>query len=332
MKFNQLNRFIEHFQKEVQHPFILLINYSIEGDDKFFYEWLIDEYRERLGNFKKLDGESLTLHQLLEEFQPNFGFDKLDTLITLQAEKIKTALVKSLQEVINHPSGMHQIFIAMGLKDDHQLYKIVSESGLVLDLVSEKSVDRENRYALRLAKYINNLGMKIAPNVCHQMVKHLGENVALLQHEADKLACYCGQKQEIRASDVVAICPKTNKETLWQLGEALLKNDKRAALMIGRSLLEDGAGLVSLIKALRAQFQISFQVASRLQQADSIAQIQRDFPYMKGWLLNHHLSLAKGFGFQNFSKALQSIDQIDLLSRSGIDDPSLLMELLIFKI
>jgi len=74
-------------------------------------------------------------------------------------------------------------------------------------------------------------------------------------------------------------------DTGWQLGDALFRRDALTALKIGKALLMDGTALIALLRQIRSQYQTAFQVATILELGGSSADISKQFPYMRGGIL-----------------------------------------------
>jgi DNA polymerase-3 subunit delta len=332
MKFNQLPSFLQYlYQTKASLGFLLVLSKE-EGEENFILNELFGASQPAV---KMREGDGLTAEEFFNECEPGFFSASTDVLVVNHAEKLKSAVIKEIhKELTSSKSLKHNvlIFFASGLRSDHLLVDAFHQSGHILDMTAEKPAEKEYRLAQWVQKSFQE-GSKTAPfEVCSYLVKQVGTDSSMLKNEVDKLICFAGDRSEISTADIQQLSPKVNRETIWQWGEAVLKRDKKAALRIGRALLADGQAFIPLLKILRGQLQTAFQVAILSQRPGSAAEIQRTFPYMKGRLLDHHLALARGYGEQQLKHSLLLIDQMDLSLRNGMDDVSLLMDLLIFKI
>ncbi len=71
-----------------------------------------------------------------------------------------------------------------------------------------------------------------------------------------------------------------------------------------------------LIRHVRSQLHISFRICSYLESGNE-KEIIKEFPYMKGKILERNIFLARHFGTSRFEKALVIIDEIDLLLKNS---------------
>ena len=161
------------------------------------------------------------------------------------------------------------------------------------------------------------------------MVKQIGTDQLLLQNELQKIICYVDSRSKIEAADIAAICTSVNTENAWQLSEAIFKRDTATALRITRALLDDGTALIALLRQIRSQFQTDFQICSMLAQGKTGADVSKEFPYMRGTILDKHLSQSHSYGMLSFKRGIMAIDKTELQAKNSGLDNTFLADMLI---
>ncbi len=114
-----------------------------------------------------------------------------------------------------------RVLISAGKVDKRKtFFKTAKKIGAVEDLsVAEK--ERGSRAALIVRQRLAELGKKISAHVADELVLLAGANLQQLQTEADKLAAYVGERDEVTRQDVHEIATRTKQARAFALADAL---------------------------------------------------------------------------------------------------------------
>ncbi len=114
-----------------------------------------------------------------------------------------------------------QVLISSGKVDKRKtFFKTARKIGVVEDLsVADK--ERGSRAALIVRQRLAELGKKISPHVADELVLLAGANLQQLHTEADKLAVYVGERDEVTRQDVHEIATRTKQAKAFALADAL---------------------------------------------------------------------------------------------------------------
>lgn len=97
-------------------------------------------------------------------------------------------------------------------------------------------------------KYIcKKHGQKIDDDAIHLLMQIVGPNLLEIKNEILKLGQYVGQGKKITASDVMHVASRIKLQNVFDLTDAIGKNDQARALMCLADLLEDGQNEVSIL-------------------------------------------------------------------------------------
>lgn len=279
------------------------------------------------------DGEEAPLASLMDEISTLSFFASLKILILNNAEKISKAESEKLEQIMASPSSSSILILSYtALAANTRLYKIAEKHGALLEIPEEKSWEKEKNALEWLLHEAAAQNIKIESKAAQLLVKQIGPDYALLAQELEKLVCYTYSKQLISLKDVEDISVRVHSETAWQLGEALFLRDSPSALRIAQGLLKDGVAFLTLLRQIRSQFQIEFQVCSLLARGATPEQVTQNFPYMKGRILEHHLQMAKNYGMERFRRGIICIDEHELMAKNSSTEHTLLAQRLIIKL
>ena len=114
-----------------------------------------------------------------------------------------------------------RVLISCGKVDKRKaFFKSAKKIAAVEDLsIADK--DRGSRAALIVRQRLAELGKKIAPHVADELILLAGSDLQQLHTEADKLAVYVGEREEVMRQDVHEIATRTRQAQGFALADAL---------------------------------------------------------------------------------------------------------------
>jgi DNA polymerase III delta subunit len=166
-----------------------------------------------------------------------------------------------------------ETFIQDGWPDDHlfvitcdssdkrkKIYKTISESGLIIDCTVPKGARKadlnEQRKVLThiCDQVLNKVKKKIDPKALEILIDRTGFNLDGLTRNLEKLSAYVSDRPIIQATDVKAVVIRDKKDPIFNLTNAVMDKDVKAALFYWHSLIHDGFHPLQLLKALENVF------------------------------------------------------------------------------
>ena len=114
-----------------------------------------------------------------------------------------------------------RVLISCGKVDKRKaFFKSAKKIAAVEDLsIADK--ERGSRAALIVRQRLAELGKKIAPHVADELILLAGSDLQQLHTEADKLAVYVGEREEVMRQDVHEIATRTRQAQGFALADAL---------------------------------------------------------------------------------------------------------------
>lgn len=339
MKYSNLRAFEKHLEGAVsQHSSDVYMILSKEDfERKAALDLIIKTIlrKEATPDFCQhtFDAEKHTIDNILNELETLSLFVKKRLVIVQNVDKFDKAANVKMEAYFaapNHTTCL--VLVSPSLNRTTNFYKKAEKVGVVLDIAEEKPWEREKSLADWLRATAAAEGKQIELPTCRVLIKQLGTDQALLHQELLKLLCYVGKRPDINEKDVAAICGSINSENAWQLGEAIFRRDPATALRISKALLNDGVALIALLRQIRSQFQTEFNICSILMQGGSGEDIMREYPYMKGQILERHMHNARNYGISSLTEGILKIDQAELQAKNSSMDPDFLAEMLIINL
>lgn len=284
-------------------------------------------------NYCLFDVDEVDMTVVWDELQAFSFLSPKKVVVILQADKLSKAWQERMRAYFIKPNkSVCLVLEAATLNRATNYYKEAEKCGTVLDIAEEKPWEKERALQGWVAEQLARDGKKIDGQTASALVRQLGTDLATLHQELEKLICYVGDRQDIKAADVSAVCTTISQENGWQLGEAIFRRDASEAMRIAKALLSDGTALIALIRQIRTQFQTDYQVCCLLANGKTPQDVALQFPYMKGQILSKHLQQAQAYGMEKFKLGILTIDATELMAKNSAGDPEWLAERLILKL
>lgn len=339
MKFSQLKAFESHFKEmdPASSPPVFLIlgkdSFERKAACDFLISYLLKGEKQPELALKVFQGGQFSLGGVTEELNalPFFSTKRL-ILIQNIDELLKKELVQ-IETYFERPNvAVYLILSATSFASNTNFYKKVEKVGVVLDIAEEKPWEKEKTMRDWIMAKVAARGVRIDTQTVHALLKQIGTDQAFLHSELEKLFCYIGSRKEILSQDVSAITASVNLDNAWQLCEAIFSRNALGALRIIKALLAEGNAFLGLLRQIRAQVQTDYQICGILAMGGGTAEVTKQFPYMRGQILDRHVQAAKSYGSEKFKKAMLAIDETESLAKNGQGNDDFLAELLIAKL
>ena len=187
----------------------------------------------------------------------------------------------------------------------------------------------ENRTSDWITNRIKEQGKKIEGNAVHNLQNLVGNNLADLAQEIDKLVTYIGERDGITSADVEAVAGLSRTHTVFQLIDSIGERDCRRSLLILRNLIladEKPGGIIFwLTEHLERLIQTKeFPSGS----GSSLASFLR----VKPFLASKYQKQVQNFSVEELEKGLILLYQTDVDLKSNIMPDKIILELLVYNL
>lgn len=339
MKFTNSRAFVKHLNEAAPRHFSPLYM-IIVGDEAERKEAVKNLISALLGSdgvaeqaLKVLDGEKVQAKDLLEELQTQSLFASRRIIHLCHADKLGENVIERLESYFPHPNpSTFLILSAAAIHRGSSFYKKAEKGGIILDIEEQKPWEKTAALAQYAEEQFSKSGFSIEHPLSLQLVERVGGQKLLLQQEIEKLICYMENRRQVTREDIEVVCVNVSNESGWQLGDAIFRRDIPTAHRIIQALLEQEGSLIGLLRQLRGQFQVKYQVSALLAGGGGSNEIQQRFPYMKGNILQQNIQVAQSFGQEPLKKGILLIDETELLAKNSVVNEELLADQLVFKL
>lgn len=191
-----------------------------------------------------------------------------------------------------------------------------------------------------LRERFKSAGKDVKPEVVRLMWERVGDNLALLSSEFEKLNCYTLDRKEVRKKDVEAIVTRYPNAKIYELGNRLGTRNAPGALSVLEDLLREEGAIESAGKAKGPGLKILGYINSYYRTLNSILKYREKkipAPEMARELKMHPFRLKKlleesaGLDGRQLGLIFHLLHRADLGMKQG-KDPRLILETTVIQI
>lgn len=288
-------------------------------------------------NYASFDASETLVQEIVDEcnYLP-LGYDKklvvVDNCYFLLKSKPRNKFeseqdYKEFIKYLKNPNESSELILTILSKDvdeKSEIYKAIKENGKIM----VATIPDKDSYRAYIRKYITqNLGVSIDNEAINELALRSGDDIALFQNSAKKLALYT---DHITFEDVCLMVARPLEDNAFQLFKYLINNDINDALSLYRDLISANVEPISLVSTLANQFRFLNQVAYLNKSGMSVEQIAKELG-----VKDVRVSIAKKqiylISENAIQKTLEDLFQLDMQIKSGLIDRLYAFELFIIN-
>ena len=303
--------------------------YVLFGEDAFLH----DQHRAQivegaLGDadpqlcLSTLDGDAeLELAAVLDELRTLPFLAPRRIVIVRQADDFIAAHREGLERYVQEPcSSATLILLAVAWKTNTRLHKLVQKAGRIIDC----SCPQDARLGRWLTDAAAKRKKKIDPAAAELLAEWIGNDLAALDGEIEKLSSHAGPRETITMEDVSAIVTATTGPVAFALTNALTRADAPGALK----------ALYGMLQTRGEEFRVLGSLAWHLRRGLASGQKLRAgqppeaaLPWMPAQEKQAFLEMIRRRGPSGLMRDLRRLLQADLAMKTGADPVATLQDL-----
>ncbi len=319
MKYQNVKLFQKHLEASAPHGLsrVYLVAIPDDFERKRWLDALVSLISIPDQPFFRFSAADATLSELFTEIDSPSLFAQEPVALIDELEKLSKKQAQGLIDLLDRPDLTG--YLIFGSRGKSFLYSAVEKRGVVFDLCEEKPWEKDKRLSQQLFDRAKQAGKRLSTEALQLLLERVDKDAALLEGEVDKLICYTGSRSSIEPSDVQKIAASSRAHTLWQVAEEIVWEARFEGEI-------DETSFHGLVPAIRTQLQTGLKIATLAASQASLSEIGARLPKVWPKTLEKRVAQVQRLGSNYFQKGLQLLFRIELLSRSGSSDLSVLLD------
>ncbi len=159
-------------------------------------------------------------------------------------------------------------------------------------------------------------GQQIETDAIHLLMQIVGPNLLEIKNEILKLGQYVGKDKPITASDVMHVASRIKLQNVFDLTDAIGKNDQARALMCLADLLENGQNEVSILAMVHRHIRLLRQTRVGEQQGLNGRELS-SFAGVPYYFLKEYTAQARMWNDRKIEKTYKVLGETDRALKSS---------------
>jgi len=323
----------EQFQAAVRSeriPMPLLVHgeesYLVEQAGRMVVNTLVAP-EDRDFNLTIVHGRDLKGHELIEQARtlPVFASHRL--VVIRNVHEAPADQLEAFAAYLDDPVPETFLLItAAGIDKRRKFFQKFAQVGEIIEF--RRLFDNQLPQFIR--ERAREAGRTFTAPAIKLFCRRVGNNLAEVVGELDKLVSYAGDREFFEEADVAAVVSDTRVENVFALTDAIGTGDHAAALRLLQRLLDDGQPPLVILSMLIRHFRQLWKARELLEQGVPQKELPRRIginPYFVGSLLTQ----AQQYSDRQLREAFPRLLAVDLALKSG-GDPRAQLEGLIFTL
>ncbi len=206
------------------------------------------------------------------------------------------------------------------------LYKFLRKKNKKQDF-QEFKLFKYNNLKKWIQIQLNKLDTSITPGALKKLIDFVGNDLWRMKGELEKLANLKKQK-EITEKDVELLVKPKIETDIFKTIEAIAYKNKKKALELFQSHLDEGAGVPYLVSMIAYQFRVLLIIKDLMERGLSISTNSSLHPFV----IRKSRPFVKKFSLPELKRIYQKILKIDTEIKTGKIEPRTAVDLLIIEI
>ena len=227
--------------------------------------------------------------------------------------------------IVNPNPDCLLIFVINEEKIDERkkIVKLIKDHGKVIEFNKLKDIDSFVKKELD--------DYKMDTSTIKAFINFVGDNLAILASEIEKLKLYKGDDKLITKDDVFSVCSESLDVDMNELTNSIVSKNMKTALKIYDELIKQGEEPLQIIIRLANQFRIIYQVKELSKKGYSnkdITNILGIHPYR----IQKAMEISYSFPSKKLLSYMQRLAEIDEGIKLGTIDKNTALELFMLEI
>ncbi|MDO4313556.1 MAG: DNA polymerase III subunit delta [Eubacteriales bacterium] len=261
--------------------------YLLYGEE----DYLKKQYKGRLTNamlpegdtvnYAYFEGKGIPVAQMIDlaETMPFFAERRL--IVVENSGLFKGSASELAEYIKTMPETACFLFVENEVDKRGKLYKAVKDKGRIVELGRQD----ERTLVLWLLGMMKQEKKRVQESTVRYILSKTGTDMENLEKEMEKLFCYTLDRDEITVQDVDAVCTTQITNRIFEMVEAVAKQEKKKALDYYYDLLALKEPPMRILFLLTRQFKLLLEVQNLLKKGMSRKQIAEEaglHPFVAG--------------------------------------------------
>lgn len=279
-------------------------------------------------NFHQFHAKGLRVDELLETAMTLPAFADRRLILVKDAQDLSAADLDNLQPYIeNPPAETCLVFSADKIDSRRKFFQFLKKE----DLLVEFKPLNERQLPAFVRGQLEEQGFSITGDALSLFVNRVGLSLLEVMTELEKLTLYAGAARLLDVADVQAVVSSLRAENIFEIGNAVGRQDPGRALALGRHLVAAGEAPLKILALLTRHYRQLWKAREMQVEGKPARDIARGAG-VPPFVVDGLVAQAKRYSRADFRRAFSLFVEADLAMKSSGSQPEVVLESLLLKL
>lgn len=255
----------------------------------------------------QLDTKTTSVEEILESANSFSMFASKRLILVTQSKEITEDQEAAILQYLQNPSPMTTLIWKLKKLDKRKKFtKQIQSMGCLIQFSKPKPGEM-GPWIDRIAA---SLKISVARDAKPILIENMGTNLALLQHELEKLSLYIHPKTTIERADVELMISKSTGEDIFAFTDAVIQKNSKRALSSLQYLLSEGTVPLVLLSMILRHIRILMKIHQGLHQKVPTSALA-SFVGIPPFLVQRYVDQSRTFSVQDCDQAISLLQSAD---------------------
>ena len=235
--------------------------YLLFGEEAYLRKQYRDKLKEAIigddtMNYHYYEGKDISVGEVIDQAETLPFFAERRLIILENSGLFKSGGEQLAEYLSAQAQSTYFVFVETEIDKRSKLYKTVLAKGCAIEFAMQDEATLK-RWILGMVKKENK---KISENTLNLFLEKTGTDMENIRKEAEKLFCYCMEKEMITQQDVEAICTRQIGNHIFDMVGAIADRKQKKALELYYELLAQKEPPMRILFLIARQFNLLLQV------------------------------------------------------------------------
>lgn len=235
--------------------------YLLYGEEGYLRRQYRDKLKEAVigddnMNYHYYEGKDISVGEVIDQAETMPLFAERRLIVMENCGLLKSG-GEQLAEYMGNPSQTaFFVFVETEIDKRSRLYKVISAKGCAVEFAVQDETTLK-RWVLGMVKKENK---KISEQALNFFLEKTGTDMENIRREAEKLFCYCLDREAVTENDIEEVCTKRIGNHIFDMISAIADKKQKKALELYYELLAQKEPPMRILFLIARQFNMLLQV------------------------------------------------------------------------
>lgn len=277
-------------------------------------------------NFSSYEGKDININEIIDTSKTLPFFAERRVILIERSGVMKSSNDELAEAIKDCPDTTMFIFVEDEVDKRNKVFKAVSSNGYACEM---KALTEAG-----LLDWLNKLfykgGKRMSTQVMTYFINKVGQDMYVIENEANKLIYYVGEREIIEPDDVDAICITETPEQLFKMIDAIADKNQELVMKLYSDLVALKEPPLKMLVMLGKHFTNLLMTKSMMKNGLGSREITEKLA-TRPFFANKYMAQAKRFSTATLREAVEDCVKADNDVKTGKSTDTYVFELIIMK-